>query len=222
MLALSLSSSAHYQLRVVLCGISPLIWRRLLVSNETSVAELHDILQIVFGWSGEHLHRFRIHGRDYGVPQWGGMVFEEDARQVPLSRFRLHKGERFRYEYDFTSDWKLDIRLEQTLPGNARQAIPWCIGGRRAAPPEDCGGVRDYFERLDQHRCPIEDLAVLAEAMQRLLDSDGDRQAIGDLDELREALQRVEAYQEFQPNRFDRREANRQLRALAQNREIKQ
>ncbi|MBV9939579.1 MAG: hypothetical protein JO150_13815 [Acidobacteriaceae bacterium] len=47
----------------MLCGISPLIWRRLLVSNETSVAELHDILPIVFGRSGEHLHRFRIHGR---------------------------------------------------------------------------------------------------------------------------------------------------------------
>jgi hypothetical protein len=74
----------------------------------------------------------------------------------------------------------------------------------------------------DPHRCPIEDLAVLAEAMQRLLDTHGDRQAIGDLEELREALQRVEAYQEFQPDRFDRREANRQLRALAQNREIKQ
>jgi hypothetical protein len=38
---------------------------------------------------------------------------------VPLSRFRLQCGERFRYEYDFTADWKLDIRLEGVLPFGA-------------------------------------------------------------------------------------------------------
>jgi hypothetical protein len=60
----------------------------------------------------------------------------------------------------------------------------------------------------------------MAEAVQRFLDSDGDPQAIGDLDELREAIDRVEAYQDFQPDRFDRRALNRQLRLLAQDREV--
>ena len=101
---------------VLLCGVSPLVWRRLLVASETSLAELHEILQIAFNWSGEHLHRFLIHGATYGIPHLGGIVFREDARQVPLSRFRLHSGERFRYEYDFTADWKLDIRLEWAMP----------------------------------------------------------------------------------------------------------
>ena len=43
----------------------------------------------------------------------------------------------------------------------------------------------------------------------------------GDLDELREAVDRVEAYRAFQPDRFDRRALNRQLRALAQEREVR-
>jgi hypothetical protein len=51
----SVSSIAIYQLRVVLCGVSPLVWRRLLVVSTTSIAELHEILQSAFGWSGEHL-----------------------------------------------------------------------------------------------------------------------------------------------------------------------
>ena len=54
----SVSSLAIYQLRVVRCGVSPLVWRRLLVVNETSLGELHEILQNAFDWSGEHLHRF--------------------------------------------------------------------------------------------------------------------------------------------------------------------
>src|ERR1700736_6624601 len=71
----SVSSIAIYQLRVVLCGVSPLVWRRLLVVSETSLGELHEMLQSAFGWSGEHLHRFLIHGGAYGIPHVGGIVF---------------------------------------------------------------------------------------------------------------------------------------------------
>jgi len=54
----SVSSLAISQLRVVRYGVSPLVWRRLLVVNETSLGELHEILRNAFDWSGEHLHRF--------------------------------------------------------------------------------------------------------------------------------------------------------------------
>ena len=68
---------------------------------------------------------------------------------------------------------------------------------------------------------PIGELNIIAEAVQRFLDSDGNRHAIGDLAELHEAVDCLEAYQDFQPDRFDRRELNRQLRTLAQDREVR-
>ena len=120
-----------YQLRVVLREVSPLVWRRLLISSETSLAQLHKVLLRAFPWSGEHLHLFHIHGRDYGVWQSGGIAFSKDARQVRLSRFRLHDGERFRYEYDFTAGWVLDVRLERAFPWDAKRALPVCTGGSR-------------------------------------------------------------------------------------------
>jgi len=55
-----------YRLRVVLNGVSPLVWRRLLVSSETNLTDLHEILQLAFGWSGFYLYEFRIHGRTFG------------------------------------------------------------------------------------------------------------------------------------------------------------
>ena len=217
------SLPAIYQLRVVLCGVSPLVWRRLLVSSETPLAELHEILQLAFAWSDEHLHRFLIHGTAYGLPRLGGIAFRDDARRVPLSRFRLHRGERFRYEYDCTADWQLELRLERVLPFDPKRALPSCTAGSRAAPPESCAGAWAYLQRLDEHRrhLPLEELGLLAEAIQRWLDAEGDRHALGDLDELREAIDRVEAYRAFQPDRFDRRALNRQLRALAQDREVR-
>ena len=119
-----------YQLRVVLCDVSPLVWRRLLIASETSIAQLHEILQLVFDWSGEHMHRLRIHGSDYGSSQLGGLVFHEDARQVALSHFQLHCGERFRYEYDFLANWKLDIRLDKRLPFDRSRPVALCTAGR--------------------------------------------------------------------------------------------
>jgi len=151
------------------------------------------------------------------------LAFRENARGMPLSRFRLHRGERFRYEYDFMADWKLDIRLERILPFDPDRVLPSCIGGSRAAPPEDCTGALDYLKRLNWQRShlPIDELGIMAEAIRRFLDSNGDRCAIGDLDELREAVDRVKAYQDFQPDKFDRRELNLRLRALIQDREVR-
>lgn len=52
-----------YQLKVVLRDCSPMIWRRLLVTSDTTIAQLHTILQIAMGWEDLHLHRFRIYGK---------------------------------------------------------------------------------------------------------------------------------------------------------------
>ena len=65
-----------YQLRVVLRGISPLIWRRLLVRSDSTVAELHQALQVAFGRDDEHLNRFEIRGREYAVYRDGGCRLE--------------------------------------------------------------------------------------------------------------------------------------------------
>src|SRR4249920_1530155 len=58
-----------YQLRIVLREISPLIWRRLLVCSDTTLAQLHTMLQITFDWSDAHLHTFHVHGQDEGVSE---------------------------------------------------------------------------------------------------------------------------------------------------------
>ena len=64
-----------YQLRVVVRGVSPLIWRRLLIPADTTIASLHALLQIAFGWTGTHLHRFVVQGREYGIAYVGGPSF---------------------------------------------------------------------------------------------------------------------------------------------------
>ena len=83
-----------YQLRIVLRGISPLIWRRLLVRGDTTLAQLHLMLQLSFAWSNEHLHHCHIFGKDYGSDG-------ADTRHITLDAFGFQKGERFRYVYNY-------------------------------------------------------------------------------------------------------------------------
>jgi hypothetical protein len=71
-----------YQFRVILLGISPIIWRRLLVRSDSTIADLHDTLQITFGWSDDHLHRFIIHGRQYGIAYLGGITFRGSVAKI--------------------------------------------------------------------------------------------------------------------------------------------
>lgn len=145
--------SSVYQLRIVLRGISPLIWRRLLIPSRTTIADLHGILQTALGWEDDHLHRFCVHGKDYGIAYVGGLSFADNPRAVRLSDFRLRCGERFLYVYNFTANWEHDIRLEAVLTPSSRSRYPVCTGGGRAAPPEECPGPWAYLEALGQRRC---------------------------------------------------------------------
>ena len=201
-----------YQLRIVLREISPLIWRRLLVRSDTTLGHLHTMLQIAFDWSDEHLHTFHLHGKDYGSNG-------AETRHVRLRTLRLRCGERFRYVYDYGANWQCDIRLEAILPRDPTRFYPVCIGAKRAAPPEECGGAWAYIERLDQHRRspPLDAIGVVAEAISTLLETDPQtsvREALGDLDDLRDAVDCLEAYQQWQPDHVDRRAINTQLQAL--------
>jgi len=193
------AAPAVYQLRVVLRAISPLIWRRLLVPAKDSIADLHAALQIAFGWDGTHLHRFVIHGREYGSDRW------QDPREVRLADLGLRVGERFVYEYDFIDDWRHDLRLEAVLAAQPARRYPVLTGGRRCAPPENCGGAWAFLERRQQHS-PLELLELFGE----LLDADPDQPIAEILGDRYEQL--VESCRWALIDRFDRRATNRQLR----------
>src|SRR5664279_4752123 len=91
-----------YQLRVVLHGVSPLIWRRLLVPGDASVADVHAVVQTVLGWDGEHLHRFVIHGVECGIGYAGGDALRDAPHRIHLADLGRRPTERFVDDYDFT------------------------------------------------------------------------------------------------------------------------
>jgi hypothetical protein len=151
-----------YRVRVDLEHASPPIWRRLHVRSDVTLDALHQVLQAAFGWTDSHLHRFALGGSVFDLNAelflcpWD--VEEGDDDGVPAKDVRLDEtltvpGDVLRYCYDYGDSWDLTIKLEQVLGRpDDRAPAAVCVDGRRAAPPEDCGGLRtaeDLAEVLD-------------------------------------------------------------------------
>jgi Plasmid pRiA4b ORF-3-like protein len=137
-----------YQLNITLRNIKPPIWRRVQVTDCT-LATLHNIVQRCMGWTNSHLHAFEIGGEQYGEPDPEGMMEMEDERRLRLSRVVAHGHKQFTYTYDFGDSWDHGIQVEKVLEPEPRVRYPRCVDGRRACPPEDCGGPWGYPEFVE-------------------------------------------------------------------------
>ena len=140
---------AAFQLRIDLKGIRPPIWRRLLVLSTTTLDELHHIIQAAMGWTNSHLHEFECDGERYSIPMDDDFDFDsEDETGVPLQQLICKEGDKLNYTYDFGDGWEHSVKLEKILPIEDGATYPRCIKGKRACPPEDCGGPWGYETML--------------------------------------------------------------------------
>ena len=136
-------------LRVELTGTAPLVWRRILVNASSTFEDLHGVLQLAMGWEDYHLHEFHVGDLRVGIDD------DEDDDEVPLTDEAtvaigdlVGVGGHFTYEYDFGDGWvhDLDVEAADEVPLALERAV--CVGGERACPPEDSGGVAGYEELL--------------------------------------------------------------------------
>jgi Plasmid pRiA4b ORF-3-like protein len=176
-----------YQIKVTLKGSKPPIWRRIQVTSGTTLAQLHRILQRVMGWEGSHLYQFVVGGMEYGDPNMLEEMEGEDARRVTLATLVRGEKAKFHYEYDFGDGWDHELRIEKVLPFEAGKRYPVCLTGKRACPPEDCGGIWGYADFLDAIHDPQH---PEHEAMLEWIGGEFDPEAF-DLDEVNRDLQRL-------------------------------
>ncbi len=148
---LPVASATVYQLKVTLKGIRPPIWRRLLVRGDATLEHLHATIQVAMGWQNCHLHDFQIDGLRYAPASdddW--LDFEESEHESEVMLHEIaEEGDKFLYTYDYGDGWEHTIQVEKVLPEDEDTPTTRCIKGRRACPPEDCGGPHGYEHLLN-------------------------------------------------------------------------
>jgi hypothetical protein len=176
-----------YQMKITLDEIKPPIWRRVQVKSNITLYRFHFIIQEVMGWDDYHLHQFIIDGMTYSVSDPADMFEVIDEETVTLSQVVFEENTKFIYEYDFGDSWSHIILVEKILPFEADKHYPVCLKGKRACPPEDCGGPYGYDELLEILKNPKH---PEHEEMVDWLDYDFDPEYF-DLDEINERLARI-------------------------------
>ena len=141
--------SRVYQLKIALKGSKPPIWRRVEVADDISLTRLHHIIQAAMGWTDSHLHMFNVGSTSYGVPDLDYDEDVRDERRIKLNQVLTTPKQRLSYEYDFGDSWTHEVLLEKVLTPEPGVSYPRCTAGKRACPPEDCGGVWGYAGFLE-------------------------------------------------------------------------
>ncbi|MFN5539473.1 MAG: plasmid pRiA4b ORF-3 family protein [Candidatus Melainabacteria bacterium] len=158
------------------------IYRKVLIDSKSTLADLHNILQICFEWDNSHLHSFEISaGRgnriktyedsrsmddDFGsdsIPEHKATILSvfNEIQILTLSTTiaRLipigqSKGKpKFIYIYDFGDNWEGEITFEDIIEID-KDFIPACIEGLNAAPPDDSGGMSGYSHIIEVLKNP--------------------------------------------------------------------
>ena len=147
------ASKALYQIKITLTGSKPPIWRRLIVKDNIRLDELHSVLQISMGWSDYHLHQYIVGNSYIGLPDTEFDMDMIDERKIYLYDVVSKLKDNFTYEYDFGDSWNHKIVLEKILALDFSES-PILVTGKKACPPEDCGGIWGYSDFLDAIQNP--------------------------------------------------------------------
>jgi len=139
-----------YQFRLTVAEISPLIWRRIWMCADQTLADLHYTIQITMDWTDCFLNQFLFRGEYYCVYKIGGMVMNS-AHQVPLHDLSLRPNECIQYQYNMYVPWRVQVRYEKTVPYQSKRVYPYCVSGKYPGPVEHYSGPDEYQAKRDYY-----------------------------------------------------------------------
>ena len=181
-----------YQLKLAIPFSDPLIWRRVQVPGQMTLADMHRVIQICMGWQDSDTHQFLV-GKIFYQPGFG----IEDFKRKPEydeAAFELHQLEEgmqflFSYLYDGGDGWELQIAVEEILTPGSFQPFALLLDGANGCPPEEVGDIHQYQ-------------ALLGALEENLDEQPNVRMEIGPVSD-------------FQPYHFDLEGIGRQLKKLS-------
>lgn len=142
-------SKTVHQLKIMLRGVKPPVWRRIEVASDLTLGKLSGVLEAAMGWYGGHLHAFDADGTRYGTPDPEWDTGDLDENKHRLSAVLPSVGSKMRFDYDFGDGWEHSVLVEAINPLDTEALYPRCLTGKRACPPEDCGGPWGYANLLE-------------------------------------------------------------------------
>lgn len=160
-----MSSDQVFQFKIELQEVKPKVWRVIQVPSTYSFWDLHVAIQDAMGWYDYHLHEFLVKDPATGIDIKVGIPDDDSLDDTTLPGWEIRVKDYFsesskkaKYIYDFGDDWKHAIIFEGSKDKSDEVDYPRCMDGKRACPPEDCGGPYGYELMLESLEDPNHDM----------------------------------------------------------------
>ncbi len=98
------------------------IWRRIAVSSNAVLDDLHNAIQSAFEFDNDHLYEFSFRNR-FGITQRVvHPICEEEfsTDEFKIENLPLRIGEKMEYVFDFGDYWQFTVELEEIQPPNPK------------------------------------------------------------------------------------------------------
>ncbi len=145
-----------HQLKIEILDTNPNVYRTVVVPENFTFEQLHNVIQCAFNWENVHLYEFYL-GRFFGserimpsdefeMDEGSTKYRKYDASQTTLND-AIRKGfTSVNYIYDFGDSWHHSIKFMKKPDHEVQHPI--CLNGENTAPIDDCGGIPGFYDLL--------------------------------------------------------------------------
>ena len=143
-------SKHAYVLEANLVGV-PGVRRTIAVRSDQTLVDVHDALQLAFGWDDDHLYSFWLDGKFWSrngdeythtfhaaqPNPFGAFATGHAPRsaETRLDRLEFSRGQRIAYLFDFGDEWRVRLTVSQFTPADGR-SYPRLLESIGDSPPQ--------------------------------------------------------------------------------------
>ncbi len=125
-----------------------IVERQVVVPVQSTLGDLHGIIQKVFGWTDQHLHEFIDHASNTSYTVLEDFMEDDlyNAKAVSVKE-AFKTGAKWTYIYDMGDYWQHTITVGDVYE-SSKPFPPFCTKARGENIPENIGGVGGYQEYM--------------------------------------------------------------------------
>jgi hypothetical protein len=114
------------------------VWRRIKLSSDHTLLDLHDSIQSAYGFDNDHLYCFCLDGKIRSKMR----ISSPNVDEVSIGDLELFPGQVILYLFDYGDVWSFRVKLEEIRTEGTKPGEPEIIDSRGES-PEQYGSYED-------------------------------------------------------------------------------
>jgi hypothetical protein len=114
------------------------VWRRIKLSSDHTLLDLHDSIQSAYGFDNDHLYCFCMDGKIRSKMR----ISSPNVDEVCIGDLGLFPGQVILYLFDYGDVWSFRVKLEEIRTEGTKPGEPEIIDSRGES-PEQYGSYED-------------------------------------------------------------------------------